>query len=225
MKIKSALLGAAFAGSMLVGGARADVIDYNLLSISGSWAWGDTQWNNVSGAGYVNNGADVGTVNSIFHSPYVYQSPGSSTSNAIYNWPAGTASLTFAVVGGSATLDSLSILSSRSYSSATAISLLSSNDGGATWTTDLTSTTGALGWNDVGTAGTLTETILLPFGGVQGNEFQFVVSGDQINIHTLTLNGSASAVPEASTWVMMLAGFAGLGFLGYRRSKAATLAA
>jgi hypothetical protein len=34
-----------------------------------------------------------------------------------------------------------------------------------------------------------------------------------------------SGVPETSTWVMMLAGFAGLGFLGYRRNKAATLAA
>ena len=31
---------------------------------------------------------------------------------------------------------------------------------------------------------------------------------------------SYSAVPEASTWVMMLAGFAALGFAGYRRSKA-----
>jgi hypothetical protein len=34
-----------------------------------------------------------------------------------------------------------------------------------------------------------------------------------------------SAVPEASTWVMMLAGFAGLGFIGYRRNKAASTAA
>jgi hypothetical protein len=36
---------------------------------------------------------------------------------------------------------------------------------------------------------------------------------------------SASAVPEASTWAMMLAGFAGLGFVGYRRNKAATVKA
>ncbi len=34
-----------------------------------------------------------------------------------------------------------------------------------------------------------------------------------------------SAVPEASTWAMMLAGFAGLGFVGYRRNKAASFAA
>jgi hypothetical protein len=28
-------------------------------------------------------------------------------------------------------------------------------------------------------------------------------------------------VPESSTWAMMLLGFAGLGFAGYRRAKAA----
>jgi uncharacterized membrane protein len=38
---------------------------------------------------------------------------------------------------------------------------------------------------------------------------------------------SAGAVPEPSTWAMMLLGFAGLGFAGYRRAKRghATLAA
>jgi hypothetical protein len=30
---------------------------------------------------------------------------------------------------------------------------------------------------------------------------------------------SAAAIPELSTWAMMLAGFAGLGFAGYRRAK------
>jgi hypothetical protein len=30
---------------------------------------------------------------------------------------------------------------------------------------------------------------------------------------------AASAVPEPSTWIVMLAGFAGLGFAGYRRQK------
>jgi hypothetical protein len=36
-----------------------------------------------------------------------------------------------------------------------------------------------------------------------------------------------TAVPELSTWAMMLTGFAGLGFVGYRSSsrKSATLAA
>jgi hypothetical protein len=37
--------------------------------------------------------------------------------------------------------------------------------------------------------------------------------------------GSISPVPETSTWAMMLAGFAGLGFRGARRNTAATLKA
>lgn len=31
----------------------------------------------------------------------------------------------------------------------------------------------------------------------------------------------AGSVPEASTWVMMLAGFAGLGYTGYRKTRQA----
>ena len=37
--------------------------------------------------------------------------------------------------------------------------------------------------------------------------------------------GSPSPVPETSTWTMMLAGFAGLGFLGYRQTGRGRLAA
>ena len=35
----------------------------------------------------------------------------------------------------------------------------------------------------------------------------------------------SSAVPEPSTWAMMLLGFAGLGFAGYRKAKAVASAA
>ncbi|WP_294533013.1 PEP-CTERM sorting domain-containing protein [uncultured Rhodoblastus sp.] len=66
--------------------------------------------------------------------------------------------------------------------------------------------------------------------------FTFDSFTNDFTINTLpnpaTLDGSAfayalvsNAVPEPSTWAMMLAGFAGLGFVGYRRNKAATLAA
>lgn len=34
-----------------------------------------------------------------------------------------------------------------------------------------------------------------------------------------------AGVPETSTWVMMLAGFAGLGYVGYRRNRMAAVAA
>ncbi len=36
---------------------------------------------------------------------------------------------------------------------------------------------------------------------------------------SLRIDGVTSAVPEPSTWAMMLLGFAGVGFMGYRRSR------
>jgi hypothetical protein len=51
---------------------------------------------------------------------------------------------------------------------------------------------------------------------------------DNIFLEVYDVSGQASVItgtPEASTWVMMLAGFAGLGFLGYRRGRIAVSAA
>jgi hypothetical protein len=45
--------------------------------------------------------------------------------------------------------------------------------------------------------------------------------GNNINYSDAFVSGSISSVPETSTWLMMLAGFAGLGFLGYRRNATA----
>ena len=39
--------------------------------------------------------------------------------------------------------------------------------------------------------------------------------------NTLSVNFSAFVVPEPSTWAMLLMGFAGLGFVGYRRTRRA----
>ena len=38
------------------------------------------------------------------------------------------------------------------------------------------------------------------------------------------MTGTLSAVPEPSTWAMMLLGFAGLGFAGYRKARSARTA-
>jgi PEP-CTERM motif-containing protein len=38
-------------------------------------------------------------------------------------------------------------------------------------------------------------------------------------------NGVAASTPEASTWAMMILGFAGLGFAGYRKARKAAVAA
>jgi hypothetical protein len=49
-------------------------------------------------------------------------------------------------------------------------------------------------------------------------------SSDYIGIDTLSVTTGVSAVPEPSTWAMMILGFAGLGFMAYRRRDAALAA-
>ena len=48
------------------------------------------------------------------------------------------------------------------------------------------------------------------------SEIFSVFDGPQLG---LRYGGVAFAAPEPSTWAMMLLGFAGLGFAGYRRAK------
>jgi PEP-CTERM motif-containing protein len=43
--------------------------------------------------------------------------------------------------------------------------------------------------------------------------------------NTGSVNATVAAVPEPSTWAMLILGFAGIGFMTYRRRKIATLAA
>jgi hypothetical protein len=84
----------------------------------------------------------------------------------------------------------------------------------------------------VGSAGnTVTDTIGETF---ENFSFSFVGTGhDTLAIAAQTnpsfwfvddasVTGAASTVPEPSTWAMMLAGFAGLGFLGWRGSRKTT---
>jgi len=200
--------------------AHADNVNYELTQIDGSWAWGNTQWNAVSLYGYVNNSTDVAQVDAIFHSPYVYQAPDTQI-NGIYNWPAGTATLAFAVEGrNTATLNPLSVLPSRSYGGDTLVSLDYSTDHGATWTTALSSTTGAINWYPVGTAGTQTEIVNLSFGGVSGNAFKLSFTGSQISIHSLSVDGSTAVVPEPEGYALMLAGLGIVGLMAQRRRPA-----
>jgi hypothetical protein len=58
------------------------------------------------------------------------------------------------------------------------------------------------------------------------NEIQFLfsetMSSGQAFSFNYALAGAVSAVPEPSTWVMLLVGFAGVGFIAYRRGKQST---
>jgi PEP-CTERM motif len=55
-------------------------------------------------------------------------------------------------------------------------------------------------------------------------DFQFFTPGAGAG-GSVTVTPVTPGVPEPSTWVMMLLGFAGLGFLGYRKTVKARLAA
>jgi choice-of-anchor C domain-containing protein len=62
------------------------------------------------------------------------------------------------------------------------------------------------------------------------HSFDFIASGPTSTLSFVSTTGTAygaaldnvsvTAVPEASTWAMMILGFLGLGFFGYRKSKA-----
>jgi hypothetical protein len=69
----------------------------------------------------------------------------------------------------------------------------------------------------------------LPQLGAFANTFNIVLSGlpaDQVNGFTQALEfAPQTPVPEPSTWAMLLVGFAGVGFFGYRRAAKARIAA
>lgn len=53
-----------------------------------------------------------------------------------------------------------------------------------------------------------------------GGKLSFTdLAGGNPNVGNLLDNVSVSAVPEPSTWAMMLLGFVGVGFLGYRKTS------
>jgi hypothetical protein len=80
------------------------------------------------------------------------------------------------------------------------------------------------------TLGDFTTSITLaPNAGFTSQTFTFTTTGGDLvftslaggnpNVGNILDNVQVSAVPEASTWIMMLIGFAGMGLLTYRRSR------
>jgi hypothetical protein len=49
--------------------------------------------------------------------------------------------------------------------------------------------------------------------------FTYQLQADTFGIDRDFIEGHTTSIPEASTWAMMLLGFAGLGFLGYRSAR------
>jgi hypothetical protein len=53
----------------------------------------------------------------------------------------------------------------------------------------------------------------------------YSVVSEGVQIDNVTVTGIAAAVPEPSTWAMLLIGFTGVSFMTYRRRRVAALAA
>lgn len=170
---------------------------YSLTAIVGSYAWGCTDWNAADPLGYVDNIADIGTVQALLSDGYVFQPQGcTSNPNGIYNWDpvlegAGLHVLEFDFNGGTNyLLNSLSFISSRSYSDGTPISIEYALDGGA-WIVAASTTSGGLGIT-TGDA----NTYVISLGGVLADRFRFVTNGgDQVSVHEIIIDGMAPAVP------------------------------
>jgi hypothetical protein len=64
---------------------------------------------------------------------------------------------------------------------------------------------------------------VLPTGGTELSDY-ILLSNTSAGA-MITFSSDPSLIPEPSTWAMMLIGFAGLGFAGYRKAKGAALSA
>jgi hypothetical protein len=74
-----------------------------------------------------------------------------------------------------------------------------------------------------------TSITLAPNAGLTSQSFTFFTTGGDLvftslpggnpNVGNILDNVQVSSVPEASTWIMMLIGFAGLGLITYRRTR------
>jgi hypothetical protein len=59
----------------------------------------------------------------------------------------------------------------------------------------------------------------LPISGTFGNTANYTTAPTNVCLGAGPCGGTAPSVPEASTWAMLLLGFAGLGFAGYRHGR------
>jgi hypothetical protein len=69
----------------------------------------------------------------------------------------------------------------------------------------------------------LPASVLTPFE-ITGGTGQFTIGGDDIKLDNNTIQLAVAAVPEPSTWAMMILGFVGVGAMTYRRRMSAVLA-
>jgi hypothetical protein len=59
-------------------------------------------------------------------------------------------------------------------------------------------------------------TTAISFAGLTGNQY--------IGLDNVSVEGITAAIPEPSTWAMMILGFGGVGFMAYRRRMIGAIA-
>jgi hypothetical protein len=221
MKIKSALMGAALAGSMFAAGAAQATVVYQSvpdLTVAPGPAWCSQCGSDGQNVGqYFTLGASA-TVNTL-----------TFVTTNWYNWPTSVTVSLFQDGGANTIGASLYQNTFSSFAS----DVLSGN-GTDIVTVKLGTMLLAAGSYDlfIYSPGSFTFDGLP--GGPGNQIIQFVAAGVGpsvgdgyyfIGANTDSGISIGLSVPETSSWVMMLAGFAGLGFLGYRRNKATALSA
>jgi hypothetical protein len=196
--------------------ASAATVTGVVTSMGGEWAWGNTGYNAIVELGSVDNTADLPIVSNMLAGPYVHQPIGSPNANGIYKYPTGPWSLVFSLPSLSI-VDSISILSSRSYSNTTNVIIDYSIDGGVTWLNVVTGTTGSLGWPLV-ISTDIAFLVTLDLFEITANQIRLsFVGGNQVSIHSVTFDVTATPLPGAL--VLFASALSGLGLFSWLRSR------
>jgi hypothetical protein len=215
--ITAAAIALALGMTAQAGAATISTSTYSLTKLTGKFELGRTDWNAYSDYGYLNDTTQLGQIETVLSDGYTAMNSSQTGYNGLYSgYPTGANTIEFAFDGGADyMLNSLTFLSSRSYSNSTSIVLQYALDGGA-WQTATTKTTGTLGIT-TGTA----KNYVLNFGGITADAFRLSLNGDQISFHEINVDGTS--VPEPTSVALL-----GLGLMGLvasrRKSKSANKA-
>jgi len=166
---------------------------------------------------------DTGTGMAVSGSPTYTSTLNSGSTGFVYDWAASSDSVNdFGTYNGSAIFTAyftgkIFAASAGSYSIT-----IASDDASYLYIN------GGLAISDGGLHGivTVTENVMLS-AGLNSFQLQYgngACCGALTSLQLNTAGSAISGVPEPATWAMMLLGFAGLGFVGYRKVKSGTAA-